>query len=276
MALTVNGVTIPAKQLDDAFALRVDEYRKMCEHAGQAADDAQLKQWIEEDAIEGVLFYQAAQEKLPAPTEAQIRKYIAEQPSEFYAVAEADLLEEGKRQLMLHVFRRSLRKQVKRPSAADVDAFYAANPQRFDQPEYWAVSHICKHVPPTESTASVFLFLCRLRQDILDKKIDWKAALNASDSYSVDQGLFGVLTRGQYPAFEEKIFALKELEISEVVDSGENTLHLFMVMRHEAARKLTLDEVKNDIEKQLFDDAFAALLDQTYETLVAQATIVRD
>ncbi len=85
-----------------------------------------------------------------------------------------------------------------------------------------------------------------------------------------------MLTRGQYPAFEEKIFALKELEISEVVDSGENTLHLFMVMRHEAARKLTLDEVKNDIEKQLFDDAFAALLDQTYETLVAQATIVRD
>ena len=275
MALTVNGVAIQDKQLDEAFALRVDEYRKMCEHAGQAADDAQLKQWIEEDAIEGVLFYQAAQEKLPAPTEAQIRKYVAEHPAEFYAVAETDVLEEGKRQLMLHVFRRSLRKQVKRPSAADVEAFYAANPHRFDQPEYWAVSHICKHVPPTESTASIFLLLCRIRQDILDKKVDWQTALNASDSYPVDQGLFGVITRGQYPAFEQKIFALKEMEISEVVDSGENTLHLFMVMRHETARTLTLDEVRSDIEKQLFDDAFAAVLDQTYETLVAQATLVR-
>jgi hypothetical protein len=48
-----------------------------------------------------------------------------------------------------------------------------------------------------------------------------------------------------------------------------------MVMRHETARTLTLDEVRSDIEKQLFDDAFAAVLDQTYETLVAQATIVR-
>ncbi len=139
---------------------------------------------------------------------------------------------------------------------AELEAFYRRNLDRFEVPEQVRAAHILVRVPSGSSDALKTQKRARAEQLLAEVKAgkDFAAlARSASEDpgSAAQGGDLGSFPRGaMVPSFEQAAFALKEGEISGVVET-QFGYHIVKTISHLDARVLPLAEVKDELTRAL-------------------------
>jgi len=274
MAVTVDGVEIPESDIQEEIKRLGPEYNEYVRREGGEPSDAQLREWAIENLIEETLFRRAAVATQPVPSDDRVRQELEVHADAYQHVPEAGRFAKAQVALQQRRLMREIRKGVKPPDEAEVKAYYSANPTLFVAPEGLRLSHICRFVNPA-TRAGAFLDLLRIKAELEQNKITWADAVeHASDSFPRDSGLFATVVRGELPPeIEEKLFALEEGALSDVVDFGEQTLHLFKLMAHMQAETVAFESVREHLTGVLFEQSCQDALNVKFDELKASAVI---
>lgn len=139
------------------------------------------------------------------------------------------------------------------PPAADIKAFYDQNAARYRQDEERQASHILIKVDPKGDRAAAKAKAEEVLKEARAPKADFAALAkkHSQDPGSAAQGgALGSFGRGaMVKPFEEAVFAMKEGEISNLVES-EFGYHIIKLNGIKPAKVRGFDEVKAEIEKE--------------------------
>ena len=278
MSITVNGVEIKEDAVIKEFERLLPEYEVYVEKNEGVVDEAQLKEWALENLIEVELLRQEAERTQSEPSANKIKLYM----DEFSADLSDEITDEEKRAMCVRDIKvrgliKSVRKNVQRPSEEQLREEYNSNIELFTVPEALKLAHICRVPSALQDKAQAFIDLMELKKKIESSEIHWMDALSSSDTFNDDNGLFDTIFRGMFPAeIEEKLFALKRFEISDVIELEEyGSLHIFRMLIKRDAELLPFEDVRDDITNRLFDEAAEEALNGLIDQLKSNAEIVR-
>ena len=277
MAVTVNGILIPEEKIiSEATRLR-EGYEKYVRENGGEPSEKELREWAEEDLIEAELFRQEADAKFPAPSDERVRQHIAEHVKQYGDLSEQDSVARANGELRTRALMKSLRKGIPQPSEDDVRKYYDDYPDFFVMDETLRLSHVCRYFYPSDKS-DLFLELLRVKSELASGQMNWVDVVKQmSDTFSDDGGLFEPVMAGDLPKdIENKLFALKPGEISDVIELGGRSLHLFLLLAKEPPAPLPFKDVKQSITTLLFDQACQCALDAKFDALKAIAVIQRE
>ncbi len=276
MAVTVNGVEISAEAIQEEVDALREDYKNYIRQEGGVHNEAQLREWAIEDLIENHLFREAAIASQPLPSEERVRNELVANSALYDKLPEDQSLARASAALQQRRMMKEIRKGAKAPDELAVRAYYDEHPEVFVAPEALMLSHICRFVKMGDK-AQIYLDLLALKSALENRQTDWDSALPAhSDTYGKDYGMFARVVRGDMPQeAEDKIWKLGEGAVSDVIDLGMDTLHLFKVMQRFESRKLKYNEVKDELRKNMFEEACADLVYAKLDELKAAAVIDR-
>lgn len=274
MAVTVDGVEIPESEIVGEMERLRTEYDSYVRREGGEPSEAQLREWAVEDLVEEALFRKAAVASQPVPSDERVRQELEVHASAYADVPEGERFPRARAALQQRRLMREIRKGVTPPSEAEVRAYYDAHPELFVSPEALRLSHICRYVEP-DTRAAAFLELLRIKAEVEKGTATWfEAVETCSDSFERDGGLFATVARDELPAeIEEKLFALKPDEISDVIDFGEQTLHLFRVMARMEPEQVAFEAAKEHLTGILFEQLCQDALNAKFDELKAASVI---
>ena len=142
--------------------------------------------------------------------------------------------------------------------ASEVEAYYQAHRDEFNQPAQVRVRHIFfridagaarPQVDAVQERAMRVLQEARNGDDFADL-----ARRYSEDATAANGGDLGLIKRGQaLPEFEEVIFAMKEGSISELIRSP-NGLHIVKVEAFSKGSERPFSEIKVEIERRLLQE----------------------
>jgi len=138
---------------------------------------------------------------------------------------------------------------------AQMDAFYAQNPDQFRQAEQVRASHILIQFPPNADAAAKEQARARaaeiLKEVQAGKDFAGLAKQYSQDGSAAQGGDLGLFERGQMvPPFENAAFALQPGQTSDLVES-QFGYHIIRVTEKQNARVIPLDEVRPQLEQFL-------------------------
>jgi hypothetical protein len=276
MAVTVDGVEIPEHEIQAEMARLRPGYGDYVQGQGGEPDEAQLREWAVENLIEELLFRREASATQPVPSDERVRQELETNAVAYADAPEAERLAKAREALQQRRLTREIRKGVRPPEETGMRAFYEAHPDLFVAPEALRLSHVCI-LPEPATRADDFLLLLRLKTDVEQGRMTWQEAVaDYSDTAERDHGFFATVSRGELPAeVEEKLFALSPGGISDVVDFGERTLHLFKVLARLEPERVPFEEAREKLKSVLFEQACQDALNERFDALKAKAVIVR-
>lgn len=274
MAVTVDGVEIPETAIQEEMQRMRPEYTEYVQREGGEPNETQLRQWALENLIENALFLRAAVASQPVPSEARIQQELETHASMYQNMPEAERPRKAQETMQQRRLMREIRKGVKPPSEEELKAYYDANPKQFVAPEAIRLSHICLYVSPA-TRPDAFLELLRIRSELEQNRLVWGEAVQRfSDSFSKDSGFFATVVRGELPPdIETQLFALKENELSDVIDFGQQTLHLFRAEARLPPGPVSFDDIKEHLTGALFEQACQDAMNAKFDELKASAVI---
>jgi peptidyl-prolyl cis-trans isomerase C len=168
-------------------------------------------------------------------------------------------------------------KSVATPTEADLKKFYDENKERFDVPESVTASHILIATEATDDDAVKATKKAKaeeLRKKLVEGADFAAVASESSDCPSKTRGGdLGSFTKGQMvKPFEEAAYSQKVDEIGPVVET-QFGYHIIKVTKHEQARTLPFDEVKDRLAKVLESQNKQEVARTYIEGLKAKANI---
>lgn len=265
-AALVNGTPIPMEELDRAVNLAVQRSQK----TGKPIDKAQidkLKNDILDRLIGAELLYQAAvQEGIKISEKEQNDKFDQWKkgfPSEDafksslkqWNIDEATMRKDLEKAMTIEEFiKKKFADKIAVPES-EVKEYYDSHPEFFKQPEQVKASHILIKVEPDAKEEDKAAALKKIKdvQGKLKEGAKFDAlAKEYSEGPSKDKGGdLGYFRRGQMvKPFEEKAFALKPGEVSDIVET-QFGYHLIEVVDVKPASVVPFSEVKDRIQKFL-------------------------
>lgn len=273
MALTVNGVEISADAVEQETARLKPDYERYVTENGGEPDEVQLKEWAKENLVEKELLRQEAIRSQPEPDEKKVAAWLAENRALL-----GDELSEAEQRLRciedikIRSLVKSVRKSVQRPSDDELRREYEASPERFTVPESLKVSHICRVPHPGADKAQSFIELLDLKKRIENLEIEWMEALQLSDTYRRDYGMFDTVMRGMLPwEIEEKLFALERGGITDVIELESGTLHLLKVLVKREPELIPFEDVREELSSLMFAEAAENALNVLVDALKDKA-----
>lgn len=277
MAVSVNGVEIAETKIQEEMARLRPEYTSYVRSNDGEPSEEQLREWAVEDLIEAALFRQAAVATQPVPSDERVQQYLKENAGHDETLQREERFKLAREALQQRRMIKEIRKGVQQPGDEAVRAYYEANPEMFVMPETLRLSHIC-HFVDSGNKADAFLDLLRIKADLAGGRIDWLQAVEGySDSFQRDRGLFDPVSRDDVPAeIEAKLFALKEDEVSDVIELEGRSLHLFRLLVREAPRVIEFKEAQEHLAGVLFEQACQEALHAKFDALKAAAVIQRE
>lgn len=277
MGLTVNGVAIAEEQIVEEMERLREGYQTYVRQNGGEPSEVQLREWAEEDLIERELIRLESTATQPEPSEEQALKNIEACPEYYGSMPEGERLAWSKVALRVQAFEKAVRKQVSAPSEEDLRRVYEEWPGQFMTSEALRLSHICRLVGPGGTDMSnAYLDLLHLKTELASFRLNWLEAVETSDTYRKDYGMFDTVSRGELPpAVEAKVFALAPGEVSDVIDWGGGSVHLFRLLAKEPPRKMAFKEVREELSGVVFEQAFQSKLEAVIDALKAKAVIQR-
>jgi hypothetical protein len=278
MALTVNGVAVAEERVAKEMDRLREDYVAYVRGNGGEASEAQLREWAEENLVESELFRQEAAATQPEPSDARASQWLAGHVGYYEAFPEGERLARAKDDLRVRRLEKEIRKGVSTSSEEDVRREYDAHPDLYMTPETLRVSHICRLIGPGGSTkASGYLELLRLRTDLANGLLNWFEALEASDTFQQDRGLFDSVARGDLPPeVEERLFALAPGQVSDVLELGGRSLHLFRLLAVDPPAKVPFESIRERLGRGLFERAYQEAMERIFDALKEKAVIRRE
>ena len=277
MAVKVNGTEISEQAVKDEVSRLQPDYERYVTENGGEPDMKQLEEWALENLIEQELLTQEALRSQDDPDEDKVSAYLEENGAAF----DEKLSDEEKRALCIKDMKmrtlvKSVRKNVSPPTEDDLRKEYDEKTERFTMPESLKVSHICRVPQPGVDKSQAYLDLLSLKKKIDSMDVHWVEALQESDTYRDDFGMFDTVMRGMLaPEIEEKLFALSRGEISDVIELESGTLHLFKILVKRDAELIPFDDVQEDISTMMFNEAAENALNDLIDQLKKDADITR-
>ncbi len=159
-----------------------------------------------------------------------------------------------------------------KPSEEELKKFYERNKEFYTQPEKIKVKHILIGVPEEADKTTrekAFTKAKKIRMEILrGAKFEEMAQKYSDDLNSKGKGGdLGIIQRGQtIPEFENKVFALKEGQISEPISSPYG-YHIVKVEKKIPAKLKTYEEVKKQVEEDYLKEKEREVLSKLLESL---------
>jgi len=158
-------------------------------------------------------------------------------------------------------------------SEADVAQYYQDHKDEFVYPERVRCRTIYMEAGDDPQERAVVKARLEQLKDEIEAGADFVELANAygESPYDEEGGLIGWMTRADFnPALENAVFALRDGEVSDVIELP-GGFHLILVEQHQEAGLRTLDEVRADIEpklreqraRQRFDEWMAELRKQS-------------
>ncbi|MDD4101594.1 MAG: peptidyl-prolyl cis-trans isomerase [Kiritimatiellae bacterium] len=276
MAVRVNGVEINENEIQAEITRLQEDYDRYVKSEGAEPDEAQLREWAVENLIEEELFREAAVATQPVPSEERVLKEIEKNAELYNNLPQDRQRARASANLQQRLMMKEIRKGVAMPDGQAMREYYDTHPELFVAPEALRLSHVCRHLN-AESKAQVYLEMLELKSDLSKGVLDWAAALiEHSDTFKRDYGILATVSRGELPGeAEEKIWKLGVGEVSDVIDLGFSTLHLVKVVERLEPQKLKYHEIKEDLKKQLHEQACADCVNARLDELKAVAVIER-
>jgi peptidyl-prolyl cis-trans isomerase SurA len=142
--------------------------------------------------------------------------------------------------------------------AGEVEAYYRAHRDEFNQPAQVRVRHIFFRLEPGATRPQADAVQAHAAQVLEEAKneSDFSALARrySEDATAPNGGDLGLIGRGQaLPEFEEAIFALKEGDISDVIRTP-NGLHIVKVEAFAKGSERPFSEIKAEIERRLLQE----------------------
>lgn len=278
MGLTVDGVAIADERVEQEMSRLREDYVAYVQAAGGDASEAQLREWAEENLIEGELLRKEALATQPEPSDERAMENI-EACRDFYdPVPEGERLARSKEALRVRALEKSIRKGVRKISEDEVRREYEAHPEYYVTGEKLRLSHICRLIGQGGvSRSEAYVQLLRIKADVASGALSWYDALPLSDTYRQDYGMFPAVAQGELPEdIESKLFSLEPGGVSDVLELDGRSLHVFRLLAKDPPGKLGFQEVRETIRGALFEGAFQEALEQALDALKAKAVIRRE
>ncbi|MFA7174975.1 MAG: peptidylprolyl isomerase [Kiritimatiellia bacterium] len=278
MALRVNGIEVSADAVEREIARLEPDYKHYITENGGEPDAVQLREWATENLVEKEVLRQEAMRSQTDPDEKKVAAWLEENQ----AVLGDELSDEERRarcveDIKIRTLVKSIRKSVQRPSEAELQCAYDSNPERFTVPESLKVSHICRVPHPGADKARNFIDLLDLKKRMESLEIEWMDALQLSDTFQRDYGMFDTVMRGMLPAeIEEKLFSLELEQITDVIELESGTLHLFKILVKKEPELIPFAAVCEELSSLMFAEAAESKLNEMLDALKAQAVIIYD
>jgi peptidyl-prolyl cis-trans isomerase SurA len=142
--------------------------------------------------------------------------------------------------------------------ASEVEAYYNAHQDEFNQPAQARVRHIFFRIDPGAARPQMDAVHARATHVLHEARNGGDfanlARLHSEDATAAHGGDLGFIKRGQaLPEFEEVIFAMKEGDISEVIRTP-NGLHIVKVEMFSIGSERPFSETKAEIERRLLQE----------------------
>ena len=167
--------------------------------------------------------------------------------------------------------------KITAPTDEDVSKFFEENKERFATPETVTAKHILFACKPTDDESVKKEKLAKaekIRAELLAGGDFAKLAMENSDCPSKERGgNLGSFSKGQMvPPFEAAAFSQKIDEIGPVVTTDFG-YHIIVVEKHQDAKTVTLDEVKDRIKQIMTSQQRQKAAQQYVAELKAKANI---
>ena len=240
IAAMVNGQVITEQEVDDRMS------RLSPSHRG--AIDNDRKRLLEEMVMETVLVQEARRRNLDGDAEV------------------VRLLKEARKQVLLGRLFEVLRQgESVDVTDQEVAQSYQANQKAFSEPESWRASHI---LVETEEAAKKALE--RIKGGEPFAKV---ASEVSTDPTKAKGGDIGFFAKGQLiPEFEAACMGMKPGQMSGVVKSALG-YHIILLTEHRAPRVRPVEEVKDQIRRQLLNQRQQGKLEATIQQLRSKAQV---
>ncbi len=264
-AAVVNGVTIPAEDVERQFEMVKKRYDEM-EMEMPPDQVADIKKRITDSLVEQELLFQASQAQDisvdQAEIDAQIEKFRQEFPDE--AAFKAQMAQMGyTEEALKNEIKRSkaIQQLVGKKVLADVSVseeelkdYYESNPEKFKSPERVKARHILVSALPEieESKKEEARKKIETIKEKLNSGEDFeKLASEYSDCPSKQEGgNLDYFARGQMvKPFEDVAFSLNPGETSDIVKT-QFGYHIIKVDDKEPAKSISFEEARSELEEQ--------------------------
>lgn len=260
----VNGTVITGQMLNQQLAALLQQYAAQV----PAEQLQQLQPMLRQQAVEALvnqdlLFREAVRQEI-TPTGEEIDAQLEEIVTQFPSRAEFEsqlglngltpdvLKDDIRRNLMIQRLVEAQFPEDLESTDEEIEEFYTANTDQFEQPEQVEASHILIQIPSSgdEEEKSAKLAEIEAIKVRIDGGEDFAevAKESSQDTGSAPQGgSLGYFGRGQMiPAFEEVAFALEPGEISDIVET-QFGYHLIQVSDKREAGTVPLEEISEQI-----------------------------
>lgn len=267
MALLVNDELIPDEEIHQ-------EFLRLSSRAAAGSDSApHLQRIAEETVVHRVLLVQMARERGLAVSAAEIdaerHRQWGSDSNSICGAGTRKILTDG---LLIEKLKNTLARHVPRPSRAMVEAVYRDNPARFWKPERVLVAHIVRIFERAEEEAEA---MSQLKQAELELERG-KSFASVAERYSDckgNGGSLGWVERGaMVEEFETVVFSLQKRQRSQIFRTIFG-LHLAEVQDRKDAGLQSLDEVRTELARQLFQEERQRVLEQALAVALGQARI---
>ena len=262
MAIYVNGELISDDAVKQEIQRMKPHYDRMESDLTEEQKQFQLHEWACENLIEQVLFRQVAQsDETPVPQE-RIDEIFDEMCSQSQSKEEylkkADTTEEELRKqivvgLKIERLHNQILEKASSPSETDLEEYYNANPDQFQQPELVHAAHIVLHAEPGISKEKLKERIFDLYQQ-LQNGTSFETVATQYSSCPDNGGDLGWFPRGHMvQSFENVVFALEQDAISEPFET-EFGWHIAKVIEKSPEQTVPFEQIKEVLSEQLEDE----------------------
>jgi peptidyl-prolyl cis-trans isomerase C len=265
---SVNGTAISQEQFDRAWAPYKQQIDAQPKGTVSNEQLTQVKTRVLDTLIATELLTQESQKSGVAVNETEVNKAYDEQKAQFktdaefqaalkqYNFTEAGFKKQIKQQIGIQQFIVKKFAQNTTISDEEVKKYYDDNPDKFKQDAQVKVSHIMIMISSDADQAKKDEAKKKIGEALKRVKAGEDFAVVAKevseDTGSKDGGGdLDYLSKGQTPqAFEDAAFALKQGEISDIVETP-NGFHIIKVTDKKDAKTITYDESKEEVRSAL-------------------------
>ncbi len=285
-AVTVNGFAITERDVDET----VEQIIAAQPFHREATPER--KERFRKDALERLinieLLYQEALRLGMEIPDKEVRKIFADQKAQFKAkefssfLKKMGLTEDGFRKRIRKVMLvdRIIKAKIDEPSkVSDPEAkdYYEANSATFVEPEKVRLSEIFIYIPPDADDAARAK-KTETAREALGRIKEGGDFCKLASQYSEDElktrcGDMGFVHKGRLDeTLEKEVWNMKEGEVKMV--AVEKGLMLVKFIERKPERRLSFDEVKERLKKQLADAKRKKIREEYINSLKAKATII--